>query len=264
MATLQLLALLFLVSGLGAVAITPGAAQVVPPPRAEEPVRGTPQPTPKRYDHRPYDRMQAIKTAFWAPMWGHYSLGYERMLDVNLGIDMQAGFIDDNRSQSDYSDYLTAKGFYLLGGVKYLMGPDKQKQAHLDDHTMDGWFVIAQLAYSRVQRQEAVSYYPSGNYNQAPATSMVETIDNYGALLLGAGFQKVLRNRLLLQTYATFGYGRHDQQVASGPTVDTFATSPYSYSGGYVGDTDPPMAYSHLNISGRAALRLTFNLGWCF
>lgn len=214
------------------------AAQEVPPAGTESAGRGVPQPTPKRYDHRPYDRMQAIKTAFWAPMWGHYSLGYERMLDVNLGIDMQAGFIDDNRSQSDYSDYLTAKGFYLLGGVKYLMGPDKQKQAHLDDHTMDGWFVIAQLAYSRVQRQEEVSYYPLGNYNQAPATGMVETIDNYGALLLGAGFQKVLRNRLLLQTYATFGYGRHDQQVASGPTVGTAANGP-DYTG-YSGDTDPP------------------------
>jgi hypothetical protein len=206
--------------------------------------------------------MQAIKTAFWAPMWGHYSLGYERMLDVNLGIDVQAGFVDDNRSQNDYSDYLTAKGFYLLGGVKYLMGPDKQQKPHLDDHTLDGWFVIAQLAYSRVQRQEEISYYPSGNYTQAPFSGIVETVDNYGALLLGAGFQKVLRNRLLLQTYATFGYGRHDQQVSSGPTVDTAVYGPH-YNG-YSVDTQPPMAYSHLNLSGRAALRLTFNLGWCF
>ncbi|MBX3102791.1 MAG: hypothetical protein KF690_09805 [Bacteroidetes bacterium] len=235
-------------------------AQYTPPPRDSAEVFGRPQPVLKQYPHRPYDRMQAVKVAFWGPLWGTYAVSYERMLDVNLGLDFQAAYIDHQPNPDSWESPVSNTGGYAAVGVKYILAPDKLQSIHNSKHTLDGLFVMPQLAFSTIRRTEEVYVYPcNGSPGQGGYSGTLETRHYYAALLFGAGYQIVLRNRLLLQTYGAFGYGLHDRQVTHIPVVDIAGGCSWEDTG----ERGNNYAYSHVAL-GRAAIRLTFNLGWCF
>lgn len=218
-------------------------------------------PAPRYYDHRPNDRMQAAKFAFFGPILGQFSLGYERMLNVDLGLDVQVGLVnfdEDPDNTNNSNEGAMYRGGYVALGVKYMLYPDKTQPVFKDKHTMDGLFIMPQLVFSSFDETRHESVY-STNYT-GPAIE-VETVYSRQstALILNLGYQVVFKNRLMLQYYAGMGYSMSDNKLKSMSVLNQGGL-PTGYT------LDGPQSdyfFSHIH-TGRAGIRSCFNVGWLF
>ena len=123
---------------------------------------------------------------------GSVALSYERSLTQKVSFEIGGGYIYSNLIVLATYDYGTTKGFLVRGGVKYILGTDKNENSQI----LSGFYLMPELFYT--------SYSTKDGYQKLGIT---EDFSSF-TLTINAGYQYVFSNSLLINFFVGSGVGK--------------------------------------------------------
>lgn len=149
------------------------------------------------------NKKQAIKADFLAPMFGQFTLGYERSLVPGKSFEVQLGLVGLGNNNYSYLVNTSANGFFIRGAYKLITMPDYYLRGMKYAHILKGFYIKPELTYGVINEYTSKSNYTiSGvNYTNYTATATI-----FG-LMLDFGKQWVIDNNFVLDYFLGIGYG---------------------------------------------------------
>jgi len=169
------------------------------------------------------DKKNALKVHLFSPIFGHFSLSYEKSISPGKSMEFGVGYIF---GKEEYG--IDEKGVILRAGFKFIRSPDfyfnRMKYAHI----LKGSYIKPEIivnAFSSNSRSH--NNYGSSVANENPVLSV--------AILIEAGKQIVYSNSFVFDTFVGIGYGVSNNKSNSfyySNTIVTDDSFPLSFTAG--------------------------------
>ena len=144
------------------------------------------------------DKKSVLKFGVFALLNNHFSVGYERVIDVGKNIEAKIAYIGIGSSSSG----IDVSGFYSKFGFKFLLGNDYYVKGMKYIHPLKGRYIKPELIYSFVFEKN------KGYYSAYPSQQMYYDINSSAfAFNLVYGRQFILGNIMTLDYSVGVGYG---------------------------------------------------------
>ncbi len=144
------------------------------------------------------NKRSAIKADFLAPMFGQFTMGYERSLNPGSSIELQLSIIGAGvQNNTDFS----ASGAFIRVGYKFIKSPDFYLRGMRYSHILKGSYIRPEFTIGQCSET-----YPSNDYFLSVKT--VKTRDvTFGAFMINLGKQWVFNDNYLVDYFVGLGYG---------------------------------------------------------
>jgi len=193
------------------------------------------------------NKNQCIKFNILGPLFDNFGVNYERKLNMRQNLDIRVGYIgiDDNISNLLGNNY--TKGFYVSGGVKFIMG-QKSQDYYIDEikylHPMQGRYIKPEFIFATIDYSYDYFYY---------VNSTVHLKKNLYGLIMNFGKQYMFSKSITFDPYIGFGYGIVSSKIISGKEDENYIQTEFNYGGCIMLTEEFPLI-----ITGG------FTLGYCF
>lgn len=176
------------------------------------------------------NKRNAIKADFLAPMFGQFTMGYERSLNPGSSIELQLSIIGAGvQNNTDFS----ASGAFIRVGYKFIKSPDFYLRGMRYSHILKGSYIRPEFTIGQCSET-----YPSNDYFLSVKT--VKTRDvTFGAFMINLGKQWVFNDNYLVDYFVGLGYGfstKHQDDDAyifnNHAMIGPFSRNPISYTVG--------------------------------
>ena len=163
---------------------------------------------------------QAIKVNFLSPLYGVFSVGYEKSIKPGRSMEFEVGYIYGPSGIDD-------QGVILRAGYKFMRTPDFYMNRMKYSHILKGSYIKPEIIFNSFNTE--VYNYSSSYYhtNRENATSV--------SFMLTAGKQVVYDNAFLIDWYFGVGYGFSNNDNVYyyySNTIITDASLPMSFTAG--------------------------------
>lgn len=206
--------------------------------------------TPEKYavhkEAQILNKTSAIKFHIFSPLIGNLAFGYERMLKVGTNGEGKLGIIGPGLGDAAHQ----ATGFYLKGGVKFLLGQDFAIEGLRYAHPLKGRYIKLELGYSMVDRKDVeVTDYNTYNSNwlgtyTAPVTTKTNVNANALCLNVVYGRQWILGTSMTFEWYTGLGYGAEWKKYSNVKANDSNTFTDSNYYGFIQGGKGFPVSFS--------------------
>ena len=176
------------------------------------------------------NKRNAIKADFLAPMFGQFTIAYERSLKPGASIEFQLSIIGAGvQNNTDFS----ASGAFIRVGYKFIKSPDFYLRGMRYSHILKGSYIRPEFTIGQCSET-----YPSNDYFLSVKT--VKTRDvTFGAFMINLGKQWVFNDNYLVDYFVGLGYGfstKHQDDDAyifnNHAMIGPFSRNPISYTVG--------------------------------
>ncbi len=176
------------------------------------------------------NKRSAIKIDFLAPMFGQFTMGYERSLNPGSSIELQLSIIGAG-VQSD--EHFSARGTFIRVGYKFIKSPDFYLRGMRYSHILKGSYIRPEITIGQCSET-----YQLNDYFLSVKT--VKTRDvTFGAFMINLGKQWVFNDNYLVDYFVGLGYGfstKHQDDDAysfnNHAMIGPFSNNPISYTVG--------------------------------
>ena len=165
---------------------------------------------------------QAIKVNFLSPLYGVFSVGYEKSIKPGRSMEFEAGYIYGASGVDD-------QGIILRAGYKFMRTPDFYMSRMKYSHVLKGGYIKPEIIFNSFNTEVYNYSYSSSSYHskRENATSV--------SFMLTAGKQVVYDNAFLIDWYFGVGYGFSNNVNVNyyySNTIITEAALPMSFTAG--------------------------------
>ena len=181
------------------------------------------------------NKRNAIKADFLAPMFGQFTMGYERSLNPGSSIELQLSIIGAGvQNNTDFS----ASGAFIRVGYKFIKSPDFYLRGMRYSHILKGSYIRPEFTIGQCSET-----YPSNDNSYSIfgfGSSRIANRDvTFGAIMLNFGKQWVFNDVFLVDYFVGLGYGfstKHQDDDAyifnNHAMIGPFSRNPISYTVG--------------------------------
>ena len=152
------------------------------------------------------NKKNAIKIDFLAPMFGQFTLGYERSLKPGASVEFQLGLI--GLGVNNYSNFgASCSGAFVRAGYKFIKSPDFYLKGMRYAHILKGSYVKPEITFGQCTENypgKSSYNYSTGGTTYATGASQSVSI---GAIMLDFGKQWVMNDFFIVDYFVGFGYG---------------------------------------------------------
>lgn len=179
------------------------------------------------------NKRSAIKIDFLAPMFGQFTMGYERSLKPGASIELQLSIIGAGvQNDKDFS----ASGAFIRVGYKFIKSPDFYLRGMRYSHILKGSYIRPEFTIG--QCSETVTDYDYSIFGFVSSKPTDREV-TFGAIMLNFGKQWVVNDVFLVDYFVGLGYGfstKHQDKDAysfnNHAMIGPFLDNPISFNVG--------------------------------
>lgn len=172
-----------------------------------------------------------VKFHLLSPFMGNLGFGYERILKTGISAEGKLGIIGPGIGPNSQQ----ATGYYLKGGVKFLLRQNIKIEGSGYTHPLEGRYVKLEAGYRRFDQKNIykyVTYYSMfwGSYQKLDISD-IDLHSTAASLSVIYGRQWIFDSSLTLEWYAGVGYGVQWNKYSDTNANDTNTLAKTNFSG---------------------------------